>query len=49
MSEIKVIPPVAATVPFMRSTPEVALRQKKDRDQRRKAIRGQNAASKLLK
>ena len=41
--------PVAVPAPFMRYTPEQAAHQKKNRDDRRKAIRGQNAASKVMK
>lgn len=41
--------PVATLAPFVRYTPEQALRQKKNRDDRRKAIRGQNANSKVMK
>jgi len=41
--------PDAAPAPFVRYTPEQALRQKQNRDDRRKAIRGQNAASKVMR
>lgn len=49
MTDTKTVKPVAAPVPFVRYTLEQALRQKQDRDNRRKAIRGQNAASKVMR
>ncbi len=45
--ETVVLPPVV--LPFVRYTPKQVLQHKKMRDERRKAIRTQNADSKLMR
>ena len=49
MTEAKTPKPEIVVLPFVRYTPEQALLHKKMRDERRKAIRTQNAESKLMR
>jgi hypothetical protein len=42
-------PKMPAVEPYVRFTPEQVVRNKKEHDERRKAIRAQNARSKTLK
>ena len=49
MSETKAAKPAVVAAPFHRFSPEEILRNKAGRDDRRKAIRAQNARSKSLK
>jgi hypothetical protein len=49
MTELKIVKSAAEIQPLVRYTPEETARNKKARDERRKAIRHQNARSKSLK
>ena len=49
MTELKLVKSVTEIQPLVRYTPEETARNKKARDERRKAIRHQNARSKSLK
>jgi hypothetical protein len=49
MTEVKAAKSAAEIRPLVRYTPEETSRNKKARDERRKAIRQQNARSKSLK
>ena len=49
MAETKPAKSVAVVEPCIRFTPEQLVRNKKNHDERRKAIRNQNARSKTIK
>ncbi len=49
MTEAKAVKPVEVTVPFARFTPAEIERNKKNRDDRRKALRSQNDLSRSMR